>query len=77
MTQATIRLFVSDMDSTMIANECIDEMARMLDEKKPIADATPVSLAPCSMAATRTRATWTSSRTPSARPPLMNGRPSR
>jgi len=36
MTQPCIRLFVSDMDSTMIANECIDEMARMLDEKKPI-----------------------------------------
>lgn len=38
-TQPNIRLFVSDMDSTMIANECIDEMARMLDEKKPVAGA--------------------------------------
>jgi phosphoserine phosphatase len=35
MTHPTIRLFISDMDSTMIANECIDEMARMLDEKTP------------------------------------------
>jgi phosphoserine phosphatase len=39
MTPPTIRLFVSDMDSTMIANECIDEMARMLDEKMPVAGA--------------------------------------
>jgi phosphoserine phosphatase len=39
MTQPCIRLFVSDMDSTMIANECIDEMARMLDEKKPVVGA--------------------------------------
>ena len=39
MTQPNIRLFVSDMDSTMIANECIDEMARMLDEKKPVVGA--------------------------------------
>lgn len=37
MTHPRIRLFVSDMDSTMIANECIDEMARMLDEKTPVA----------------------------------------
>lgn len=37
MTHPNIRLFVSDMDSTMIDNECIDEMARVLDEKKPVA----------------------------------------
>ena len=37
MTHPRIRLFVSDMDSTMIANECIDEMARMVDEKTPVA----------------------------------------
>lgn len=37
MTSPNIRLLVSDMDSTMIANECIDEMARMLDEKMPVA----------------------------------------
>ena len=39
MIHPNIRLFVSDMDSTMIANECIDEMARILDEKTPVAGA--------------------------------------
>ncbi len=34
MTTPNIKLFVSDMDSTMIQNECIDEMAWTLDEKR-------------------------------------------
>lgn len=33
MGEPRIKLFVSDMDSTMIQNECIDEMARFLDEQ--------------------------------------------